>query len=75
MGVFFSRQALAANVAAGKAVNNPTVAVSFPTGNSNADKAARINAALVSLQNLNGPGKGCPAASTTLLSQLKAVQQ
>ncbi|TFK39085.1 hypothetical protein BDQ12DRAFT_698426 [Crucibulum laeve] len=65
---------LNANVAAGKAVNNPTVSVSFPTDDSNASKAARIQAALVTLQNLNGPGKGCPAASTTFSAQLKAVQ-
>lgn len=67
-------QSLSANVAAGHAVNNPSVAVSFPTGDSNGDKAARIQASLVTLQNLNGPGKGCPASSTTLLAQLKAVQ-
>ncbi|KAJ3223678.1 hypothetical protein HK099_000853 [Clydaea vesicula] len=48
--------------------------VSFPTGNSNADKIERINTALVTLQNLNGPGVGCPAASTTLLSQKKALE-
>ena len=48
--------------------------VSFPTGSSNADQAARIQAALVTIQNLNGPGVGCPAASTTLLAQLTAVQ-
>jgi len=67
-------QALSENVAAGHAVKNPGVQVSFPTDDSNASKAARIQAALVTLQNLNGPGVGCPAASTTLLSQLKAVQ-
>jgi hypothetical protein len=67
-------QALNANVAAGHAVNNPTVNVSFPTGNSNGDKAARIIASLITLQNLNGPGVGCPAVSTTLNTQLKAVQ-
>jgi len=67
-------QALSENVAAGHAVKNPSVQVSFPTDNSNASKAARIQAALVTLQNLNGPGVGCPAASTTLLAQLKAVQ-
>jgi len=67
-------QALSQNVAAGHAVKNPSVQVSFPTDNSNASKAARIQAALVTLQNLNGPGVGCPAASTTLLAQLKAVQ-
>jgi hypothetical protein len=65
---------LNANVAAGRAVNNPGVAVSFPTDNSNQSKAARITASLITLQNLNGPGVGCPAASTTLLAQLKAVQ-
>jgi len=64
---------LKANVAAGRAVNNPSVAVTFPTGNSNADKSARITAALITLQNLNGPGKGCPAASTTLVAQQKAL--
>jgi hypothetical protein len=65
---------LNANVAAGHAVNNPSVAVSFPTGSSNADAAARIEAAIVTLQNLNGPGVGCPAASTTFSAQLAAVQ-
>ena len=53
---------------------SPSVKVSFPTGNSNPEKAARIEAALVTLQNLNGPGIGCPAVSTTLSAQLKAVQ-
>lgn len=67
-------QALSENVTAGHAVKNPGVQVSFPTDNSNVSKAARIQAALVTLQNLNGPGVGCPAASTTLLAQLKAVQ-
>lgn len=66
--------ALTANVNAGKAINNPSVAVSFPTGNSNTDKAARIEAATVTLQNLNGPGKGCPNTSTTLGAQLAALQ-
>ncbi|KAG6902538.1 hypothetical protein C0995_015356 [Termitomyces sp. Mi166 len=65
---------LDANVAAGHAVNNPSVQLTFPTDDSNASKAARINAALITLQNLNGPGVGCPAASTTFLAQLKAVQ-
>ncbi|KAG6879337.1 hypothetical protein C0992_003471 [Termitomyces sp. T32_za158] len=60
-------KSLNANVAAGHVVNNPSVQLTFPTDDSNASKAARINAALVTLQNLNGPGVGCPAASTTLL--------
>ncbi|KAL1677239.1 hypothetical protein EV122DRAFT_291278 [Schizophyllum commune] len=67
-------QSLNANVAAGKAVNNPSVAVTFPEDDSTESQLARIQASLVTLQNLNGPGKGCPAASTTLLAQQKAIQ-
>jgi len=67
-------QALNANVAAGRAVNNSGIAVSFPTGNDKASKLARINTSLVTLQNLRGPGVGCPAASTTFVAQLKAIQ-
>jgi hypothetical protein len=67
-------QALSANVAAGRAVNNPGVAVSFPTDNSKESQIARIQTALVTLQNLNGPGVGCPAASSTLLAQQAAIQ-
>jgi len=33
-----------------------------------------MNAAIVTLQNLRGPGAGCPAASTTFVAQLKAIQ-
>ncbi|TFY76108.1 hypothetical protein EWM64_g7903, partial [Hericium alpestre] len=60
---------LNANVAAGHAVNNPTVEVSFPTDNSQASQLARLNTAAVTLQNLNGPGKGCPVVSTTFSAQ------
>jgi len=66
--------AMARDVAAGRAVNNPTVKVTFPTDNSKQSKLARISAATVSLQNLNGPGKGCPIVSTTLQAQAKAIQ-
>ena len=66
-------KSLNANVAAGFAVNNPSVSVTFPTGNSKADKLDRIQAALSTLQNLRGPGVGCPAASTTLVAQRKAI--
>ncbi|KAL0565911.1 hypothetical protein V5O48_016107 [Marasmius crinis-equi] len=65
---------LNANVAAGHAVKNPSVPVSFPTSNSKEDQIARIQASLVTLQNLNGPGQGCPAVSTTFLQQQKAIQ-
>jgi len=68
-------QSLNANVNAGHAVNNPSVAVTFPTGQDNASKIARIQASLVTLQNLNGPGKGCPAASTTFVAQQAALQK
>ncbi|KAK0487138.1 hypothetical protein IW261DRAFT_1446074 [Armillaria novae-zelandiae] len=65
---------LSANVAAGHAVNNTGVAVDFPTDSSTASQIARITAVLISLQNLEGPGVGCPASSTTLLAQQKALQ-
>jgi hypothetical protein len=64
---------LIANVQAGKALNNPTVLVSFPTGDSKAEKSARLNAASITIQNLNGPGKGCPVVSTTFPIQQKAI--
>ncbi|KAK1227350.1 hypothetical protein PQX77_009672 [Marasmius sp. AFHP31] len=69
----FIRQ-LDANAAAGRAVKNPSVALSFPTGNSKEDQLARISVALITLQNLNGPGVGCPAVSTTFLQQQKDIQ-
>jgi len=63
-----------ANVAAGKVVNNPGIPFSFPTDNSRASQAARVEAGLVTLQNLHGPGVGCPASSSTLSAQLAALQ-
>lgn len=67
-------QSLQANIAAGHAVNNPSVAVSFPTDSSPQSKVTQIQAALVTLQNLNGPGQGCPASSTTFSADLSAAQ-
>ena len=55
-------------------MNNPSVKVSFPEDHSQDSQLARLQTALVTLQNLNGPGKGCPAASTTFLAQQKAIQ-
>lgn len=66
--------ALNANVAAGHAVNNPSVSVTFPTDDSKGSKLARITASVVTLQNLRGPGVGCPAVSTTLQAQAKAIE-
>lgn len=63
-----------ANVAAGHAVNNTGVTLSFPTDNSKASQLARLNAATITLQNLRGPGVGCPQASTTFGAQAQAIQ-
>jgi len=65
---------LSENVAKGVVVNNPGLPFSFPTDNSKASKLARINASLVTLQNLHGPGVGCPAVSTTLQAQAAAIE-
>jgi len=67
-------QALSQDVAAGHAVHNPSVAVSFPTDGSVASQITRLQTAIVTLQNLHGPGQGCPAVSTTFGAQLKALQ-
>jgi len=64
---------LNANVAAGHVLNNPSVPVSFPEDNSKESQLARLNTAGVTLQNLNGPGKGCPVASTTFQAQAAAI--
>ena len=66
-------QKLNANVAAGNVINNPSVPISFPEDNSNASQLARLNAATVTLQNLNGPGVGCPVVSTTFQAQAAAI--
>ena len=59
---------------AGHAVNNPTVKVNFPLDNSTASLLSRFNAASDTLQNLNGPGKGCPIVSTTFQAQVAAIR-
>lgn len=49
--------------------------ISFPTGDSNADKRARIEASVIALQSFNGTkGVGCPIVSTTLGAQRDALQ-
>ncbi|KAJ6460658.1 hypothetical protein C8R47DRAFT_1160629 [Mycena vitilis] len=65
---------LSANVAAGHDVNNTGVAAPFPTDNSAASQIARLQTSVTTLQNLEGPGVGCPAAATTFLAQIKALQ-
>ncbi|KAJ8593892.1 hypothetical protein M405DRAFT_785314 [Rhizopogon salebrosus TDB-379] len=69
----FFLAALNKNVAAGFVTTNPTVKLTFPTDNSTASQSARLNAAAVTLQNLEGPGVGCPIASTTFSAQQKAI--
>ena len=66
-------QKLNANVAAGHVTTNPTVLVSFPQDNSKASQLARFNTASDTLQNLDGPGKGCPIVSTTFQAQVAAI--
>lgn len=70
----FFLSALNQNVAAGFVTTNPSVKVTFPTDSSTASQLARLNAAAVTLQNLEGPGKGCPIASTTFTAQGKAIE-
>ncbi|KAF8841535.1 hypothetical protein BDN67DRAFT_928316 [Paxillus ammoniavirescens] len=64
---------LTANIRAGHVILNPTVLLTFPVDNSTASQNARLNAAAVTIQNLNGPGKGCPIVSTTFGAQQKAI--
>jgi hypothetical protein len=55
-------------------VNNSAITVSFPTDNSQESQLARLHTATVTLQNLRGPGVGCPSASTTFNQQAQAIQ-
>src|SRR5712672_2486478 len=66
-------QTLNANVAAGHVLNNPSVPIAFPQDDSKGSQLARLNAASVTLQNLNGPGRGCPIVSTTFQAQAAAI--
>jgi hypothetical protein len=54
-------------------LNNPTVQLLFPTDDSKQSQSARLNAAAITLQNLNGPGKGCPVVSTTFGAQQRVI--
>ena len=53
---------------------NSSVDVSFTTDGSIQARLTHINTVIVTLQILNGPGTGCPAASTTLCAQQKDLQ-
>ncbi|KZT69668.1 hypothetical protein DAEQUDRAFT_765257 [Daedalea quercina L-15889] len=65
---------LTLNVQAGKVINNPSVAVSFPLDNSTQSQLTRLGACLVTLQNQRGTGVGCPAAATTWVALQKSLQ-
>ncbi|KAH9968369.1 hypothetical protein BGW80DRAFT_1339434 [Lactifluus volemus] len=64
---------LVGDVKAGFALHNPAVKVFYPLDNSTPSQLARVDTAIVTLQNLFGPGKGCPAVSTTLGAQQAAL--
>ncbi|KAH9932816.1 uncharacterized protein BXZ73DRAFT_101352 [Epithele typhae] len=67
---------LNANVNAGHMINNPGIGAPFPTGNSKGEQQARISTLLSTLQNLHGPGVGCPAVATVygvLQQQINAL--
>ncbi|KAI9450223.1 hypothetical protein BJY52DRAFT_1126056, partial [Lactarius psammicola] len=64
---------LTANANAGHAVNNPSVQLSYPLDDSMGSRLARLNAASITLMNLQGPGTGCPIESTTFAAQQQAI--
>ena len=51
-----------------------SVDISFTTDSSIQVRLTHINTMIVTLQNLNSPSTGCPAASTTLCVQQKDLQ-
>jgi len=66
---------LIANLAHGTPVNNTGAAhISFPEDDSIQSQLARFNAATETLQNLRGPGEGCPQAATTWGQQVAQLQ-
>ncbi|KAF7299456.1 hypothetical protein MIND_00895500 [Mycena indigotica] len=69
---------LNANVKAGHDIHNPAVPAPFPSDNSIRSQITRLQTQISSLQNLRGPGVGCPAVSTNWndkLAQLIARQK
>ncbi|KAI0265544.1 hypothetical protein BC834DRAFT_164963 [Gloeopeniophorella convolvens] len=64
---------LTANANLGHAVRNPGATLTFPLDGSVGSQLARLNAAAVTLQNLNGSGIGCPIQSTTFSVQQIAI--
>ncbi|KAF2109732.1 hypothetical protein BDV96DRAFT_651702 [Lophiotrema nucula] len=61
---------LSADVAAGSAYGTP---VTWSTDDSTDGQRARLQAAIVVLENLTGAGVGCPVSSTTYQAQLAAL--
>ena len=57
-------------VQAGNAFRAPTP---FPEDDSKQSQIIRLQTSIITLQNLNGAGVGCPAASTTFLAQKAAL--
>ncbi|KAJ7104936.1 hypothetical protein C8R44DRAFT_715595 [Mycena epipterygia] len=69
----FFIELLSTDVAAGHATNNPSFAAPFPTDASTNAQITRLQTSIIALQNMFGPGVGCPVASTTFLQQLQAL--
>jgi hypothetical protein len=66
---------LNANVAAGQCINNTAVAVPpFPDDDSVQSQLTIFHIATITLQNLHGPGVGCPQSSTTWGAQVQKLQ-
>ncbi|KAJ7908436.1 hypothetical protein B0H13DRAFT_2233257 [Mycena leptocephala] len=69
----FFIEAVSANVAAGHATNNPSFSAPWPTDDSAGSQITRLQTSILTIQNLFGPGVGCPVASTDFLQQLQAL--
>jgi len=66
---------LNANVAAGHCINNSAVTVApFPEDGSAKSQSIIFHIATITLQNLQGPGVGCPQSSTTWTAQAQNLQ-
>ncbi|KAJ7062353.1 hypothetical protein C8F01DRAFT_1252173 [Mycena amicta] len=68
---------LNANVKAGHDIHNPGVPAPFPSDNSIHSQIVRLQTQISTMQNLRGPGVGCPAVATNwnpILASLIARQ-
>ncbi|KAH9973832.1 hypothetical protein BGW80DRAFT_1306658 [Lactifluus volemus] len=61
------------NEVGGPRCEQPIHTVEYPLDNSPNSQLNRVDTAIITMQNLFGPGKGCPAASTTFSAQRDAL--